>query len=75
MQFIDLSDLQFLGGALRMANLKPSVLPYEMRVTYNTSSRAQQDKGKENVLIAVFMIENQGQERGSMICEKSNKLQ
>ena len=58
-----------------MANLKPSVLSYEMRVTYNTSSRAQQDKGKENVLIAVFMIENQDQERGSMICEKSNKLQ
>ena len=33
-------------------------------------SRVRSDKGKENVLIADFMIANRGRERGSMICGK-----
>ena len=33
--------------------------------------RVRSDEGKENVLIADFMIANRGPERGSMICGKS----
>ena len=36
-------------------------------------SRVRSDKGKENVLIADFMIANQGPEPGSMICGKKTR--
>ena len=43
--------------------------------TYGISSQVRLDKGKENVLIADYMIANRRPERGSMICGKSTPKQ
>ena len=43
--------------------------------TYEIPSRVRSDKGKENVLVADYMIEKRGSERGSMITEPSTHNQ
>ena len=43
--------------------------------TYGISSRVKSDKGRENVLVADWMIEKRGSERGSMITGPSTHNQ
>ena len=43
--------------------------------TYEIPSRVRSDKGKENVLVADYMIEKRGSERGSMIIGPSTHNQ
>ena len=43
--------------------------------TYEIPSRVRSDKGKENVLVADYMIEKRGWERGSMIIGPSTHNQ
>ena len=42
--------------------------------TYGIPGRVRSDKGKENVLVADYMIEKRGSERGSMITEPSTHI-
>ena len=48
---------------------------HKRRETYGIPSRAQSDKGKENLLITNFMIANRGPECGSLIYSKSTHNQ
>ena len=43
--------------------------------TYGIPSRVRSDKGKENALVANYMIEKRGLERGSMITGPSTHNQ